>query len=285
MNHLQTVNWKGKDFSRFILGGNPFSGFSHQNMQKDQAMRSFFTTQRIKQTLREAESLGVNTLVARADQHILRVLLEYKDEGGSIQWLAQTCPEFSTPFHSLQRASQYGATGCQIHGGVMDFWLAQGKLDEAKPVIDTTRSLGMLAGIAGHNPQVFEWAEENLDVDYYMCAYYNPDHRDERAEHQHGAVEQFLESDRQAISAVIRSLSKPVVHYKILAAGRNEPQQAFEYAASQMRPQDAVCVGIYPNDNPDMLKENIALLQAATQAAMQAAVQAAVQAAMQAKAA
>ncbi len=40
--------------------------------------------------------------------------------------------------------------------------------------IDCIRRKGMLAGIAGHTPEVFEWAEAHLDVDYYMCCYYNP---------------------------------------------------------------------------------------------------------------
>ena len=37
------------------------------------------------------------------------------------------------------------------------------------------------AGIAGHNPDVFRWAESvSLPVDFYMCAYYNSAHRDQR---------------------------------------------------------------------------------------------------------
>ena len=59
---------------------------------------------------------------------------------------------------------------------------------------------------------------------------------------------------------IIPSLSKPVVHYKILAAGRNDPAAAFAFAASKMRANDAVCVGVYPKDKPDMLREDVRLL-------------------------
>ena len=60
---------------------------------------------------------------------------------------------------------------------------------------------------------------------------------------------------------LIPQLSKPVVHYKIMAAGRNDPREAFAFAASKMRANDAVCVGIYPKDNPDILQEDVQLLE------------------------
>ncbi len=42
--------------SKFILGSNPFSGFSHQGPENDWAMRHFFTGTKIKGILHEAES-------------------------------------------------------------------------------------------------------------------------------------------------------------------------------------------------------------------------------------
>ena len=59
----------------------------------DRVMMSYYKTEKIKETLREAERLGVNTLIARTDNHVLRFLLEFRDEGGSLQWFAQTRPE------------------------------------------------------------------------------------------------------------------------------------------------------------------------------------------------
>jgi len=109
---------------------------------------------------------------------------------------------------------------------------------------------------------VIAWAAEHLDVDYFMCCYYNPERRDEHAAHDPNASEMYLEEDRQAMTALIPQLSHPVIHYKIMAAGRNDPVAAFAFAASQMRENDAVCVGIYPKDKPGMLAEDVALLDA-----------------------
>ncbi len=247
--------------SKLIIGGNPFSGFSHQGSARDLAMKRYYTTERIKATLREAERVGINTHIGRADHHVMRFLLEYWDEGGTLQWIAQTCPELGTPERGVQNGIAGGAKACFIHGGWMDYVYAQGRLDEIPPAIAMIHDAGMPAGIAGHNPQVFEWAEEHLDVDFYMCSYYNAAHRDKNAEHVSGMPEWFLSEDRGAMTSLIARLSKPVIHYKVLAAGRTPAPEAFAFVAKHLRPQDAVCVGVHTHDNPHMLEEDVTLLE------------------------
>ena len=258
---MQYVQIEQTTVSRFIIGSNPFSGFSHQSPQTDWDMRKYFTTARIKDTLREGETLGVNTLIARTDFHVMRMLLEYWDEGGTLQWFSQTCPEVGSHTVCIQRASDFHAKACHLHGGVMDNAFAQGKLDDVQPALDLCRKKGMLAGIAAHNYHVIEWAEEHLDLDYYLCCYYNPERRDEHAEHNPNAPEQYLDEDRLSMTNLITQLSRPVIHYKIMAAGRNDPQAAFGFAAAHMRPNDAVCVGIYQKDNPGILRQGVQLLE------------------------
>ncbi|MFC1461277.1 hypothetical protein ACFLQR_02010 [Verrucomicrobiota bacterium] len=247
--------------SRFIIGGNPFSGFSHQSIEKDLEMKRYFTTDRIKQTLKQAEGLGITTHMSRTDHHILRVLMEYRDQGGKIQWFAQTCPEVGNHETCVSRAAEGGAKACHIHGGLMDFLFAQHKLDEIPPVVRMIKDRAMLAGIAAHNPEVIRWAEDNLDVDFYMCCYYNPASRDEQAAHVSGMEEWFRTEDRDAMVKLIKTLSKPAIHYKVLAAGRNDPEQAFAFVAKHLRPQDAVCVGVFPKDNPGMLEQDLKLFE------------------------
>lgn len=260
---MDTISIGDLRISRFVLGSNPFSGFSHQGPERDQEMRRFFTTEKIKETLREAEAAGITALVARTDHHVMRVLLEYWDQGGALTWCAQTCPEVGDHRTCVTRAAGGGAKACHIHGGVMDFLYAQGRLDEIPPVVQMIHDHGMQAGIAAHNPDVIRWAEDHLDVDYYLCSYYNAAHRDERAEHVSGMKEWFLEEDRRVMTELIGGLSRPVVHYKVLAAGRNDPREAFAHVARSMRPSDAVCVGIYPGDKGDMLREDIRLFEEA----------------------
>ena len=249
------------EVSRLILGGNPFSGFSHWNAEGDLEMKKYYTVERIKAVYREAERLGITTHIGRSDNHVVRTLMEYWGEGGTIQWIAQTPPEYGGPEPGARRGMANGAKAVFIHGGEMDHALSKGTLEEMKPTIDLIHDAGLPAGVAGHQTKVFEWAEEHLDCDFYMCSHYDPIYREESPEHLSDSVEEFREADRERMTATIQKLSKPVIHYKILAGGRNDPKEAFRYTASKMRPGDAVCVGMYPKDKPDMLAEDIRLLE------------------------
>jgi hypothetical protein len=259
---VETVKLGNLAVSRFIIGGNPFSGFSHQSPETDVEQLHYYTTERIKQTYREAERLGVNTHIGRADHQICRVLLEYWDEGGTIQWIAQTCPEVGPPERGVQNGLRFGAKAAFVHGGHMDFLRLQGRLDEIPPVINMIHDHGLPAGVAGHTPELFEWAEEHLRCDFYLCSYYNPVPRDKAPDNPGaGQAERFRAEDRDRMSAAIQRLTKPVIHYKIMAAGRNDPREAFAYAASKMRAGDAVCVGVYTKHRPNEIAEDVRLLE------------------------
>lgn len=262
---IGTVKIGNVSISKLLLGGNPFSGFSHQSPEKDIEMKRYYKVSRIKEVLRKAESLNIDFL-GRADHHIIRTLLEYWDEGGKIKWIAQTCPGVGDVNLGILNARTGGAKACYIHGGQMDYYLAQNKLDKIPKYITEIKKSGMSAGIAAHNPKVIEWAEEeqdNLDLDFYMCSYYNPTNRDEKPKYVSvaGDEEYFGSNDRENMVNLIQNLSKPAIHYKVLAAGRNDPKEAFEFVAKHLRAQDAVCIGIYTKDHPNMLEDDLKLFQ------------------------
>lgn len=260
---MDTVEFGTVTVSRLILGGNPFSGFSHLNPALDREMLKWYTTARIKETMRQAEDLGINSFLGRADRHIRRTLMEYWNEGGTIQWFAQTAPEFSSLSGNVAQAIGTGASAVYLHGGQMDFLYAQDQLDTVRAFVQQVREAGVAVGVAGHTPRVHAWANENLDLDFHMCSYYNPTPRDEHAENIPGAKENFDDRDRAAMVAMIQKLRAPAIHYKIFAAGRKDPRDAFAFVAKHLRPQDAVCIGVYTKDKPSMLEEDVALFEAA----------------------
>jgi hypothetical protein len=65
-----TIRLGNIEVSRLIIGGNSFSGVSHKNRETDLAMKRFFTVERIKQTLRSADDLGITAFVGRAARHL-----------------------------------------------------------------------------------------------------------------------------------------------------------------------------------------------------------------------
>ncbi len=248
--------------TRFILGGNPFSGFSHQSRERDGEMRAWYTDERIVETFFQAEALGVNAVVARGDAHMAGCLARYWQEGGRMKWVAQTASEAATPLAGVRFCLDHGASACYIHGGVADHLVAQGRTEELAAAVELIRAAGVPAGIAGHEVEVFRWAEGNLDLDFYMACYYCPTSRQASPHHPHGAEECFRPEDRDERVALIQGLSRPAIHYKVLAAGRTPAAEGLAFAARQMRAGDAVCVGVFTKENPAMIREDVGLLLA-----------------------
>jgi hypothetical protein len=248
------------EVSRFIIGGNPFSGFSHQSRERSAEMVAWYTDERIVETLFQAEALGVTACILRGDDHITRVLRRYWDEGGRMAWIAQTNSRGGTPVESAVYCRDRGASACFLHGGVADHLVAQGRPEEMATLVKAVQAMGMPAGVAGHMPEVFRWAEAHVSVDFYMLCYYNPSPRQDVPHHDPAAAERYLVEDREARVGLVPGLGRPVIHYKVLAAGRTPAPEALSYAAEHMRDGDAVCVGVYTADDPDMLATDIRML-------------------------
>ena len=107
-----------------------------------------------------------------------------------------------------------------------------------------------------HKPEVIEYAEEkDWDVDFYMaCFYNNVSKRYESAlvdPTGKREPEEFSPEDPPKMCKVIQKTDKMCLAFKILAAGRKcgsqeEVRKAFEYAFANIKPKDAVIIGMFP---------------------------------------
>ncbi|RLD98217.1 MAG: hypothetical protein DRI92_04310 [Aquificota bacterium] len=237
--------------SRFIIGGNPFSGHAHQPGHVGREMREWYSVARIKETLNQAADEGVNTFLGRADKHIMRMLQEYWNEGGRVEyWIAQTAPEFASMSRNIGEVKSYGGQAVYIQGSHIDRLFREGRLEEARPWIDMIKEKGMLAGAGSHRPDVLRIIQDQgWPVDFYMQCFYNLTDRSE----------EYLSEDRDKAVQAIRKLEKPTIAFKILAAGRNDPQEAFPFAFRNIKPGDPVCVGIFQKQRPHEIKQNAEL--------------------------
>jgi hypothetical protein len=245
--------------SRLIVGGNPISGNSHWSRERDEEMMDYFTAANAKKLLRRCEELGINTWQSRGDRHILRLLREYRNEGGTIQWIAQTATEMADPFRNVAEIARMRPIGIYHHGSRTDrLWLA-GEIDSVQDILKAIRDQGVLVGLGSHVPEALEYVEEKgWDVDFYMTCFYNINRRID-------GKEAYLPEDRERMVRFIRSTRKPCLAFKVLAAGRNAttPEQlraAFQYAFANIKPGDAVVVGMFPKyrDEPG---ENVAIVR------------------------
>src|SRR5690348_9192906 len=108
---LPTVRLGGVDVSRLIIGGNPFSGNSHCSSEQDSDMMNYFTVDRIKATLFECERQGLTAMQSRGDRHIMRMLREYRNEGGKLHWITQIASELSDLKTNIRQIAGAGAIG------------------------------------------------------------------------------------------------------------------------------------------------------------------------------
>ena len=260
---MRTVQIGNARVSGLCIGGNPFSGFSHQNQERSKEMTAYYTPERIKETLQAAEAVGINTFFGRTDDHILGIVKEYWDEGGTIQWFAQICTESGNPdaWRKWLKASvELGATGAYLHGGVVDNWYASNSFDNFREALEMMRKGNVAAGFAGHNPKAHAWINDNLDVDFQMCSHYNPSDRSSSPHHV-GEGEKWDDEDRELMLQTIANIEKTVVHYKVFAGGNKPILQAFEVMGKHMRDMDVACVGFFVKDDPDMMGKDIALFE------------------------
>lgn len=260
---MRTVPIGKVQVSRLAIGGNPISGFSHQNPERDREMREYFTDERVHQLLREAEESGVNTLFARTDDHILGLIHDYWQAGGTIQWFAQILYDTEdAEVHRdwIKRAGDMGAAGMYLHGGATDFWHANGLYDLFHEALELMRSYGVPGGFAGHRPAAHAWVRDEVRPDFQMCSHYNPTDRTRDPQHTN-VGEKWAPDDREAMLTVIRTLPCPAVHYKVFAGGNRPVVEAFQTLGRCMRANDVVCVGLFPKDDPQMLAKDIALME------------------------
>jgi hypothetical protein len=119
-----------------------------------------------------------------------------------------------------------------------------------------------MVGMSAHMPEAIEHAEERgWDVDFYMTCFYKfrtPAEVRELLGHTPlGSL--FVEDDPARMCRVIRQTRKTCLAFKILAAGRRATspkllEQAYRFAFDNIKPQDAVIVGMYPRFKDEVLE-------------------------------
>lgn len=253
---LPTIKLGPHEITRLIIGGNPFSGGSHTSQEMDTAFMDYYTNDNIKAALFEAERQGLNCMQTRADRHIMRANREYRNEGGQLKWIAQTASEHADIPGNIRQAAANGAIAIYHHGSCTDAMWREGRIDEIVPRLDIMRECGVVVGLGSHHPEVIEYAEEHeWNVDFYMTCFYTLG----IARPATGSAFSFVggeiydDADRERMTAVMRATEKPCLGFKILAASRkceseDTVREAFKYAFGNIKPTDAVVVGMFQRD-------------------------------------
>ncbi|MBI5085577.1 MAG: twin-arginine translocation signal domain-containing protein [Acidobacteria bacterium] len=262
---LEQVDFGKHRVSRLIVGGNPVSGNSHVSAALDREMADYFTAENVKQLLRACEQAGINVWQSRADRFIIRMLREYRNEGGRIQWVAQTASEMADIRRNIREIAGAGAIGAYHHGTATDAMWRSGKIDEVLERVKVMRDLGLRAGVGTHIPEVIDYIEEKgWEVDFYMTCLYNLSRSREEASKLAGRVvegEYFHEPDRAQMLERVKRTARQCFVFKVYGASRRcrdeeDRRAALRQVFASAKKSDCVVVGMYPKISEQVLENS-----------------------------
>jgi hypothetical protein len=230
------------------------NGYSHLSRFVSTQMVKYFSKEQILEHLKYCSQLGVNTWQSHIANLELYQMLH--DQGVDMHFLALASDKAEDP-DMLKQLVSGGAIGVAHHGEVTDVFYKNGELNHVREYCKKVRDTGVMAGVSTHMPDVIKTIlDEGWDVDYFMCCVYERHRSREELQQLLGHVpipipEVYLESDPPRMFEVMRQTDKPCLAFKILAAGRlcerqETVEQAFRQTFEQIKENDAVIVGMYP---------------------------------------
>jgi hypothetical protein len=235
------------EISRLILGSNPFWGYSHKSAQLDEEMRRHHTDERIIEILDEADACGLTAVVSPPDERWTKLWSRYSGESGKLKiWISQCHGNPNQMLFEIDRSVKAGAKAIFIQGARVEEQFGKGSFDTLRSWIEHIKEAGLPAGAAAHWPEIHpELESRGFPTDFYFQCMYNA-----------SKTSDYSAAEREKAAATIALLKKPVVAYKILAAGRLTAAEGFEYAFNHLKRKDGVCVGIYAQKAIDQIRQN-----------------------------
>lgn len=263
---LPSVQIGSHRVTRLIAGGNPIGGWSHATLNLTRHMLEHFTLERTIEFLEKCEREGINTWQYDHEAKAVSALRSIREKGSKLQFI---CLHAAKRGPLKKAVEETNPIALVHHGGVTDSLFRAGKAQEVHDFVKQAHDLGVLAGVSSHNPEnIRRIFEEGWENDLFMtCLYYLTRPREEQQQNL-GKVavgEPFFESDRVDMTRVIRQVTKPCLAFKILAAGRlcweqKTVEEAFQFAFQNIKPSDAVIVGMFPRYE-DEVRLNVAYVR------------------------
>lgn len=272
---MLTVDFFGHSVSRLIIGDNPMNGHSYiEDVITGKEMKSYYTAERIKEALFEMEEAGFNTMLPLADPYILRILTEYRQAGGKMQFIFQPYMPMDQDV-SIRQMAELEPIGIYHQGTTTDYLFESGRTGEIRSMIDKYHTMGIPVGIGTHRPDVIEMCEqEEWNVDFYMACMQNA--RRSREGEPSGFITGkskqnliFYPEDRPVMLNCLKKVRKPVIAFKIFAGGQlfqgKTPEEkralikkAYNEVFTALKPNDLAAIGVFQRDS-DQIREDAEL--------------------------
>ena len=259
---------KGKigklEVSRLILGGNLLTHYTHSRDLKyvySLAAR-YNTDEKIMETLALAEANGVNTVSMHNPPHPISVLRRYrKERGGKIQWII--CPtakvqgDLSDYRQQVEDLIKDGCEAIYLWGVHADSLVAQGKMDLLAKAVELPKEFGVPSGVGGHSLEVVKACEkEGVKADFYIKTFHHHNYptapKPEEIKAPYNEYPGYWCASPEETTAFMKTVTKPWIAFKTMAAGAIPPSNAFRYA--MLHGADFVLAGMFDFEIADDVK-------------------------------
>jgi len=234
------------EVSRLILGGNLLEHYAHS---RDLAFvrglaKAYNTEAKVIETLRLAESLGINTMSGSINPTCTNVLRKYRERHhGKIQWII--CPyapleDGLAKFNEeVDKLMDWGCDAVYIWGVRSDELVASKRVDLIGKAVEAVKAHGVSCGVGGHKMEVVvECEKQKVPADFYIKTLHHHDYPSAKLN-----FDSLWCENPQELIEFMQGVTKPWLAFKVMAAGAIQPASAFPF--SYNNGADCVLAGMF----------------------------------------
>lgn len=230
--------------SRLMLGGNLVSGFMHCRdlLYVPQLFRAYVTEEKIFETFKACEEQGINTVFESGGAFVHRY---NRERGGHMQIIPSVHPAVGQKESDLRNEIKQmvdgGVPALYVWGVAADNLVHDGHIDLIAKAVELIKEQGLPAGVGGHSLRVPMACEKaGVPCDFYVKTLHTDNYPSAVPKELRkdcvwlnggpGFYDNMWCLDAEATVAFMKSVKKPWIAFKVLAAGAIQPREGFSYA-------------------------------------------------------
>ncbi|MGD0091735.1 MAG: hypothetical protein ABSE73_17610 [Planctomycetota bacterium] len=240
--------------SRMLLGGNLLSHYTHsRDLQYVYALAAHYNTEaKILETLALAEQHGINTMSMHNPPLPMKLLQQHRKQGGKMQWIicptANIAPDMKDHEFQVKELIDQGADAIYIWGVRSDPLVQQGKVDLIGKAVEVAKKYNVPCGVGCHDLNVVIQCEKaQVPADFYIKTFHHHRYPSAPKPEQVGGplseVPGYWCKDPKAHIETMKTVEKPWIAFKTMAAGAIQPKDAFRYCFESGA--DHILVGMF----------------------------------------
>jgi hypothetical protein len=228
--------------SRLFCGGNLMGGWAHSRdlVYVSTLVKAYHTDEKVFETLALAEEHGINAVLTNPSS--ARVINRYwKQQGGEIQWFSDCALSGKDLKTGIQMSIDNGAHAVYIQGGIADKKVDEGHVDELADALAFIKQQRVPGGVGAHKlDTVKACVKAGMDPDFWVKTLHPDTYWSAQREPEHDNI---WSRDPDQTIAYMKTIKKPWIAFKTLAAGAVHPRVGFKYAFDNGA--DFVCAGMF----------------------------------------